>query len=164
MHAARLVLIVLILFAGIASVLYRLQKTKPIMKAGFPQPRFSEVWCSGRSDRNTLARLLIAKNILWVMVTKDELHVSPHFPFSLMFFPEAFGLDHRVPGKNILHLREVSSTAGKSSVVVRYRHATGDEEHLQLWIDDLPTFMTAIAAIQEEMSSDGSMRHRFAQF
>jgi hypothetical protein len=105
-------------------VLYRLQKTKPIMRADFPQPRFSGLWCSGRSDRNALARVVFAKNILWVIITKNELHVSPHFPFSLMFLPEAFGLDHRVPGKNIIDVRETSSSLLGRRVVVKYRHAT----------------------------------------
>lgn len=82
-----------------ASVLYRLQKAKPIMMIDAPGFRFSETWYSDRSNRNALARLAFAKNFVWAAVTNSELHVSPHFPFSLMFLPEAFGLDHRVKGR-----------------------------------------------------------------
>jgi hypothetical protein len=147
----KILLSAIIAFVGIASssVLYRLQKTKPIMRVDFPQPRFSELWCSGRSDRNSLARVAFAKNILWMIVTKDELHVSPHFPFSLMFLPEAFGLDHRVPGKNIIDVRETSSSLLGRRVVVKYRHATGDEEHLELWVNDIPTLMRALADLRQ---------------
>jgi hypothetical protein len=131
-----------------SSVSYRLQKTKPIMKPDFPQPRFSEAWCSGWSDRNVLARLFVAKNFLWVVVTKDDLHVSPHFPFSLMFLPEAFGLDHRIPGKSIMDVRETSSAWLGGSVLIRYRHATGDEEHLELSVNDIPALTRELAKIR----------------
>ena len=131
-----------------ASIVYRLQKSKPIMKSEFSEPRFSEKWCSGRSDRNALARLAVAKNILWVTVTNKELHVSPHFPFSLMFLPEAFGLDHRIPGRTILDV-QVSSTLLGPSVLVKYRHATGDEENLELWLNDAPTLRSILSEIRQ---------------
>jgi hypothetical protein len=92
-----------------ASVLYRLQKAKPIMMIDGPVFRFSETWCSGRSNRNALARLAFAKKFVWVAVTNSELHVSPHFPFSLMFLPGAFGLDHRVKGRQIIDVQQVYS-------------------------------------------------------
>jgi hypothetical protein len=120
----------------VGSVAYRLQKSKPIMKPEWPQARFSETWRSGRSDRNPIARLAFAKNFLWVTVAQNELHVSPHFPFSLMFLPEALGLDHRIPGKGILDIREAFSPVLGRTVVVQYRHATGDDETLELAVRD----------------------------
>jgi hypothetical protein len=149
--AFRIIGITAIVLIGITtgSIAYRLQKSKPIMKPEFSEPRFSEKWCSGRSDRNTLARLAVAKNILWVTVTHKELHVSPHFPFSLMFLPEAFGLDHRIPGRTILDVHEVSSTSLERSVLVKYRHATGDEENLELWVSDAPTLRRILSEIRE---------------
>ena len=133
----------------VGSIIYRLQKSKPIMKSEFREPRFSETWCSGQSDRNVLARLGIAKNILWVVVTKDELHVSPHFPFSLMFFPEAFGLDHRVPGRAIMEVRNKSSTSPTDGILVKYRHATGVEENLELHANDASSLMRALSYIHQ---------------
>src|ERR671923_1511352 len=63
---------VVLIGIAVGSIIYRLQKSKPIMKSEFREPRFSETWCSGQSDRNVLARLGIAKNILWVVVTKTN--------------------------------------------------------------------------------------------
>jgi hypothetical protein len=149
--AFKIIGITAIVLIGIitGSIVYRLQKSKPILKSEFSEPRFSDKWCSGRSDRNALARLAIAKNILWVTVTNKELHVSPHFPFSLIFLPEAFGLDHRIPGRTILDVQEVSSTSLGRGVLVKYRHATGDEENLELWVSDAPTLRRALSEIRQ---------------
>ena len=68
-----------------------------------------------------------------------------------MLLPEAFGLDHRVPGRSILDLRE-----GSSSVVVKYRHATGDEEHLELWVDDIADLMSALAELRSMGKGDAA--------
>jgi len=150
----------MIAFAGIAlgSALYRLQKTKPMMRAAFTDAQFSELWCSGRSDRSARARWAIAKNILWVIATKDELHVSPHFPFSLMFLPEAFGWDHRISGRNILDVSETSSSFLGRRVRVKYRHATGDEEHLELWVKNIPDLVRALADLRRR--ADQSRAHK----
>jgi hypothetical protein len=142
-------LTVIVLIATLAlvtgSVMYRLQKMKPIMRTDFPETRFLETWCSGRSNRNLLARLAGAKKFLWVAVTKDHLHVSPHFPFSLMLLPEAFGLDHRVPGKSIIDVRD---TSAGHAVLIQYRHATGDHEILELTVKNVPALMKALAGIR----------------
>lgn len=139
------IILIGILALATGSVVYRLQKTKPIMKTDFPETRFIETWCSGRSNRNILARLAGAKKFLWVVVTKDYLHVSPHFPFSLMFLPEAFGLDHQVPGKSIIDVRH---TSVEHAVLIRYRHATGDHEILELTVKNVPALVKALAAIR----------------
>jgi hypothetical protein len=132
-----------------ASILYRLQKAKPIMMIDAPAFRFSETWCSGRSNRNSLARLAFAKDFLWVAVTDTELHVSPHFPFSLMFLPEAFGLDHQVRGRQIMDVQQVSSKLFGDGVLVKYRHATGDEEKLELWVADVLALRKALSDIRQ---------------
>jgi len=144
-----LVVVIICSFALAAgSVLYRIQKAKPIMRPDFPEPRFAESWCSGRSDRNVLARLVGAKNFLWVVVTKDYLHVSPHFPFSLMFLPEAFGWDHRVPGKTIMGVGKTASESSGRAVIVQYRHATRDVELLELRVSDVEELLNALAEIR----------------
>lgn len=136
------------LFAiGSLSVFYRIHRSKPLMKAPFGDTQFSESWCSGRSDRSLLAQQAIAKNILWVVVTKRELHVSPHFPFNLMFLPEAFGWDHRIPSSSILDIREMFSPLRGRLIAIKYRHATGDEENLELWVEDTVGLLTALAGL-----------------
>jgi hypothetical protein len=134
------------LIAG--STFYRIHKGKPILRAQFSTLRFAEAWCSGRSDRSLLARLVSANHILWVAVTKDTLHVSPHIPFNLMFFAEGFGWDHRVPGRTILDIRETQTNAFGRSVAIRYRHQTGDEELLELSVADRPGLLKALDEIQ----------------
>jgi hypothetical protein len=140
--------IILVFMIAISSVLYRLVKAKPLLQPDFPDSRFTETWCSGQSDRNSLARLVGAKNFLWITVTKDHVHVSPHSPFNLMFLPEAFGWDHRVPGKTIIDVREVSYGSHGHGALIRYRHATGDEEWLELQVSDVPALMRALADIR----------------
>jgi hypothetical protein len=140
--------IILLLTLAVSSVLYRLSKAKPLLKPDFLDSRFNTTWCSGRSDRNILARLTGAKNFLWIIVTRDHLHVSPHFPFNLMFLPEAFGWDHRIPGKTIMDVRETSYDSDQRGVLVHYRHATGDDERLELQVSDIPALMKALAAIR----------------
>src|SRR5262249_42166281 len=94
--------IILLLILGASSVLYRLSKEKPLLKPDFLDSRFNTSWRSGRSDRNILARLIEAKSLLWIIATRDHLHVSPHFPFNLMFLPEAFWLGSTNPRKNYI--------------------------------------------------------------
>lgn len=122
--------IILLLTLAVSSVVYRLSKAKPLLKPDFLDSRFNTTWCSGRSDRNILARLTGAKNLLWIIVTRDHLHVSPHFPFNLMFLPEVFGWDHRIPGKTIMDVHETSHDSNQRGVLIQYRHATGDESDL----------------------------------
>jgi hypothetical protein len=140
--------IILLLTLVVSSVLYRLSKAKPLLKPDFLDSRFSTTWCSGRSDRNILARLTGAKNLLWIIVTRDHLHVSPHFPFNLMFLPEAFGWDHRIPGKTIMDVHETSYDSNQRGVLIQYRHATGDEERLELQVSEIPPLMKALADIR----------------
>src|SRR5262245_30735501 len=108
------IVIILLLILCASSVLYRLSKEKPLLKPDVLDSRFSTSWRSGRSDRNILARLIEAKSLLWIIVTRDHLHVSPHFPFNLMFLPEAFAWDHRIPGKTILDVRETPWSSDRS--------------------------------------------------
>jgi hypothetical protein len=142
--------IILLLILGASSVLYRLSKEKPLLKPDFLDSRFNTSWRSGRSDRNILARLIAAKSLLWIIVTRDHLHVSPHFPFNLMFLPEAFGWDHRIPGKTILDVRETSWGSDQGGVLIHYRHATGQEERLELQVSYIPALMKALADIRRQ--------------
>ena len=140
--------ITLLLILAVSSVLYRWSNAKPLLQPEFLDARFKATWSSGRSDRNILAQRIGARTLLWIIVTKDHLHVSPHFPFNLMFLPEAFGWDHRIPGKTIVDVRKISFDSGQSGVLIRYRHAAGDEERLELQTSAIPALMQALAAIR----------------
>lgn len=129
------------------SIAYRVSKAKPILRPNFPDVRFLETWRSGRSNRAVFAWLGEAKHCLWVAVTRDDLWVSPHFPISLLFVPEGLHLDFRVPGHSILKVEDVLPG---HSVRVRFRHATGEEDMVELELKDPGSFKQAIHAIWSE--------------
>ncbi len=139
--------------AGIGSVLllsvaYRLYKGNPIFRPDFDQVRFLDTWRSGWSDRDTLTRLGGARNCLWIAVTQDELWISPHFPFNLLFIPEAFHLDFRIPGRAVIKMTE-RSVGGESRGIIRFRHATGEEDSFEFTVKDLRGFRKALNAIRQ---------------
>jgi hypothetical protein len=142
--SVRLIVLGAICAALAGSIVYRAVKGKPILRPAFSDLRFADTWCYGRSDRSFLARAAGAPYLLWVAVTDDTLHVSPHFPFNLMFFAEAFGWDHRVPAKSIVDVR--NSARNPAGVAVRYRHRTGDEELLELFVSNPPGLEKALQA------------------
>lgn len=93
----------------IASAVFRLGRGKAIVSRTPSDAVFHENRCSGRSLRNMLTRIGGARNCLKVYVQGNELVVTPHFPFSLAFLPEIFGLDVRVPVASISAVERVSS-------------------------------------------------------
>ncbi len=133
------------------SVAYRLSNGKPIFRPNFTEVRFLETWRSGRSTRDVLTRLSPIRHCLWVAVTRDELWVSPHFPFNLLFIPEVFHLDFRIPGRTIINVTELESVVD-NQVRIRFAHATGDEDSLEVVVKDIMNFRKAVAAIRTKES------------
>src|ERR1700749_107918 len=86
----------------LASVFYRLSKGKRLFRPRFTAPAFLETWKSGRSMRNFYARHGGARNCLWVAVFNDSICIGVHFPFTLMFGPEIYGLECTIPRSAIL--------------------------------------------------------------
>jgi hypothetical protein len=80
-----------------ASVLYRSTRGKPVSPDVPGDARFVERWTSGRSLDTPWGRIGGAHNCLMVAVTHDSVMVAPHFPFSLMFLPEIYGLELAAP-------------------------------------------------------------------
>jgi hypothetical protein len=80
-----------------ASAIFRRMSGKPIIPHAPSDAAFHEDWCSGRSLRNWLTRIGGARNCLMVYVQHNELIVTPKFPFTLMFLPDIYGLEMRVP-------------------------------------------------------------------
>lgn len=148
-----LLVVFLLGIAGVGSVLvlsiaYRLYKSKPIFRPNFEQVRFLETWRSGWSNRDTLTRLGGARNCLWIAVTQNELWISPHFPFNLLFIPEVFHLDFRIPGKAIVEMTHMS-LGEESRGIIRFRHATGEEDSFEFTVKDLEEFRNALNAIRQ---------------
>lgn len=119
--------------ALIASAFYRRMKGKPIVSRAPSDAVFHENWCSGRSLRNMLTRIGGARNCLMVYVRESELVVTPKFPFTLMFLPEIFGLDVRVPITSITAVERTSSLIGRS---LRIAFAEGGPPPVELKLRD----------------------------
>lgn len=91
-------LVVVWLLGWIAgSIVFRLQRGKPIVPRLPVNALFKERAASGRSRKNFLTAIGGASNCLMVAVTADEFIVTPFFPFTLIFLPEIYGLEVRVP-------------------------------------------------------------------
>jgi hypothetical protein len=125
----------------------RRREGRPIFRPKFPNARFSERWRSGRTLTGSL--LGSARSSLWVAVSDGELWVCPHFPFNLIML-KRFGLEHRVPGIDILSVEHPPVASGGGSVIIRYRGAAGKEEAFEITVRDLPGFDRAISEIRNE--------------
>lgn len=90
-----------------ASIFYRRVHDKPIIPRIPKSVRFAQRMASGWNDENWFRRLGGANNCLMVAVTDRELTVTPFFPFNLMFLPEMWGLEVKVP---LSRIRSVEPT------------------------------------------------------
>ena len=76
-----------VLLVVLASIIFRLNRGKPIAPKSPANALFAERRASGGSGFGG------ASNCLLVFVTHTELAVTPTFPFTLMFVPEFYGLE-----------------------------------------------------------------------
>ncbi|MGV3580304.1 hypothetical protein [Brevundimonas sp.] len=100
----------------LASVVYRRIQGKPIFARSPTDRVFEENRTSGR-ELGSIREIGGAKNALKVCVTRDNLHVMPCFPFSLMFLPEVWGLEHRIGLKQIDRIERRSGILGRSLIL-----------------------------------------------
>ena len=117
----------------IASAFYRRMNGKPIVSRAPSDAVFHGNWCSGRSLRNMLTRIGGARNCLMVYVQGKELVVTPKFAFTLMFLPEIFGFDVRVPIASITAVERTSGLIGRS---LRITFAEGGPPPMELTLRD----------------------------
>ncbi|QJQ06616.1 hypothetical protein EJG51_013055 [Undibacterium piscinae] len=120
-----------IVLVAIASVLYRKIKSKPMRIVKPENSLFMERWTSGRSLRNFVSRLGGARNCLFVAVTRNELIVRPHFPFTMFFLPEIYGLEIVVP-RSAVRSVEIKSGLLGSSVLLNIDRSPGESFRLEL--------------------------------
>lgn len=100
-----------------ASIAWRRINGKPIFAPEVADAVFVERWTSGRV-RGGIRAIGGASNCLLVAVTKMELIVSPQFPFTLMFLPEIWGLEHRKPLSRIKSVTARNGLLGRTVDVV----------------------------------------------
>ncbi|MDQ0252171.1 hypothetical protein J2W22_004259 [Sphingomonas kyeonggiensis] len=98
-----------VILAIAASVVLRRRRGKPIVPRTPPNALFSERGCSGRSLDTPWGRIGGARNCLMVVLTPERLVITPMFPFTLLFLPEIYGLDHDL---DISAIREVVDHTG----------------------------------------------------
>jgi hypothetical protein len=126
----------------IASIIYRLQRGKPIIPRLPDDALYRERTASGRSRKSFLTMLGGASNCLMVAVTPDEFIVTPFFPFTLIFLPEIYDLEVRVPRSRVRVVKESTGLLGRS-VVLAIEGA--DPRELILQLRDRAAFLAALA-------------------
>lgn len=135
----------LLWFSGwvFASLLYRRLHGKPLFATRPQNARFVERWVSGSGDATWLARLGGASNCLRVALTPTHLEVLPHFPFTLVFLPEMFDLEHRIALDRIVKV-EPQHWFKRLSTAVHWRDQAGRNRVLRLAIGDAEGFTRAL--------------------
>ena len=126
------------------SVAYRLRRGKPIFPGRPVGTTFLARRASGRSLDTPWGRLGGASNCLQVAVMPDVLLVTPTFPFNLMFLPEIYGLEHRIPLRAITGVEQHRGLLG-SSVLVSF--GTDKPHRIELRVKK-PEALTAALAVR----------------
>ncbi|HAJ04276.1 MULTISPECIES: hypothetical protein [unclassified Brevundimonas] len=121
-----------------ASAVFRRQRGKRIFATSPDSCIFEENRTSGR-ELGGIRALGGASNALKVCVTRDTLYVMPCFPFSLMFMPEIWGLDHEIKLRRVRTIEERSGLFGRSLVV-----HLADDKRIELRLRDPDGFRHAI--------------------
>ena len=122
------------------SIAYRLRSGKPLVACTRPGSVFAERWMSARIGSGLLARLGTARNCMHAQVTSSELHLHPHFPFTIGFMPELYGLDLVIPLERI---SSATITGGNYAQIVEvvYRTSGGDQNTIQLLLRNAESFI-----------------------
>jgi hypothetical protein len=103
----------------LASILVRRARGKVSFAPTSESFRFSEKWASGRSLDTWWSKLGGARNCLFVAVGNDKLSIQPHFPFSLGFLPEIYGLEQEIPLSRVVRVTK-RKTLFQSIITVEY--------------------------------------------
>ncbi len=127
-----------------ASAIYRRRVGKPIFASPPQQYKFLETWTSGRSLKNLITRIGGASNCLLIAVTSEALVIQAHFPFTLLFLPEIYGLDVIIPRRTIRTVNASSDAFGKK-VVVAFQNTSGTLESVELRLRATEEFTRALA-------------------
>ncbi len=91
---------------------------------------YQENFASGRSLEDGITRLGGARNCLKLVLTKDELWVTPWFFPALFAGP--YDLVHRIPKQKVLSIREVSSFFRGRCVQIQFTRPNGKTCTLEL--------------------------------
>jgi hypothetical protein len=126
-----------------ASIVFRRSRGKPIFPTKPQDSIFYERTASGHSHRNFLTAIGGARNCLMVAVTPQELIVQPWFPLNLMFLPEIYDLEHRIPRANIRGIKESRFVFGKT-IRIDYLDLAGGMHAISLILRKPDDFLQSI--------------------
>ena len=93
---------------------------RPFFKPHFDGVEFDENWCSGASSAGLMGELGWARNCLWIVVARGQLHVGAHFPFNLFLPRFLLGLDLSVPITSVISVETMRSSWTGEHVKVSY--------------------------------------------
>jgi hypothetical protein len=122
---------------GAAALLRRAQGL-PFFRPKFADVEVEQHWRSAASSLALMGRLARASNCVWFALTRDTLHVGPHFPFNL-FMPRFFtGLDLAISVAAISSVSKKTAALGGDYVRVEYEvrdetRGTVRTEYVDLW-------------------------------
>lgn len=145
-----------ILLWVVASIIYRKSRGKAILPSKPKNSLFYEGWASGHSNRNIFTKLGGAHNCLLVAVTPDALIIQPRFPFNLMFLPEIYGLEYRIPGLNIRTVEKKGRIFGKG-VEMQFIDVGGGEKSVRLYLKRTDDFLAAVGKISDIVGNKTSL-------
>jgi hypothetical protein len=126
-----------------ASVVFRLNRGKPLWPSAPPNSRFVERWASGNCLDTFWGRRGGARNCLLVTLSDTELYVSPQFPFNLMFLPEIYGLEDRITYDRIRNCASIDRWYGKS-VRLEFVRSNGSDSTFSLILRKRQEFLSTL--------------------
>ena len=132
----------IVLLWFILSLAYRRARGKPLVATVSPRAVFVERWASARIGSGLISKLSTARNCMHVQVTDTELHIHPHFPFTLGFMPEIYGLDLTVPLDRVSSATILGGRYAKAVEVI-YRTPAGGFATTQLLLRNSEAFVRA---------------------
>lgn len=102
---------------------------------------YEEKTASGRSHKNWYSKIGGAKNCLRLLVTGDELWVTPISPFSAL--AETFDMNHRIKTDSIVDVIE-SKLILKKSLLIKYSDNSGGMHLVEVIPKNMQKFRQAL--------------------
>jgi hypothetical protein len=128
-----------------ASIVYRKSRGKSLFSRKPQDAVFFESNGPGHSNRNLLIKPGGARNCLSVAVTKEAVLTQPRFPFSLMFFPELYDLEHKIQRRHLRSVTPKKVLFGRS-VELDFTTVEGESRSIEPCWRGLDRFLEALTA------------------
>jgi hypothetical protein len=123
-------------FLAVLSVIYRTNKGKPVLFWTVPGAEFIVHFASGHRGGSNWGLFWGVNSCLVVAVADGRLIVRPWFPFTLMFFPEMFGVECDVPLEQVVAAECTGSRFSIRRIVLSYRDELLQEHAMTLVLRD----------------------------